>query len=242
MDNLLPTVLSITYGANDGALALGEAVTLIVNLSEAVDVIGTAAFSLSNGGTANYTGGTGTNALTFLYSPTAGQDTADLATAANAGFSGVIRDLAGNPLLRGWFDNVNLTGTLVIDVTSPAASSMAYSRHVSQILKAGFSVQLTVTMSEVVKVTGVPTLALSSGGLATYTGGSFTDKLTFMYEVQQGENTSYLQTNGNSLVGAITDMAGNSVIANSFDNLSTFRALAVDTVAPTVRNIAYVSH
>jgi len=47
-----PTVSSISYGTNDGNLALGETVTLNVTLSEAVTVTGTPTLALANGGTA----------------------------------------------------------------------------------------------------------------------------------------------------------------------------------------------
>ena len=40
---------------------------------------GTPTLTLSNGGTASYTGGSGTNALIFSYTVGAGQDTGDLA-------------------------------------------------------------------------------------------------------------------------------------------------------------------
>ena len=57
--------------------------TLTVNLSEAVTVAGgTPTLTLNDGGTATYTGGSGTNALTFSYTVAAGQNTADLAVTA----------------------------------------------------------------------------------------------------------------------------------------------------------------
>ena len=58
-------------------------VTLTLNLSEAVTVAGgTPTLTLNDGGTATYTGGSGTNALTFSYTVAAGQNTADLAVTA----------------------------------------------------------------------------------------------------------------------------------------------------------------
>ncbi len=43
---------------------------------------GTPTLTLNDGGTATYTGGSGTNALTFSYTVAAGQNTADLAATA----------------------------------------------------------------------------------------------------------------------------------------------------------------
>ena len=57
--------------------------TLTLNLSEAVTVAGgTPTLTLNDGGTATYTGGSGTNALTFSYTVAAGQNTAALAATA----------------------------------------------------------------------------------------------------------------------------------------------------------------
>ena len=71
--------------------------TLTLNLSEAVTVAGgTPTLTLNDGGTATYTSGSGTNALTFSYTVAAGQNTADLtATAVNLN-SATITDGAGN--------------------------------------------------------------------------------------------------------------------------------------------------
>ena len=86
-------------------------VTLTLNLSEAVTVAGgTPTLTLNDGGTATYTGGSGTNALTFSYTVAAGQNTADLAvTAVNLG-TATVKDGAGNA--------ANLTGA----VTNPAGT------------------------------------------------------------------------------------------------------------------------
>jgi len=61
----------------------GAVVTLTVNLSQAVAVMGgTPTLSLNDGGTATYTNGTGTNTLNFSYTVAAGQNIADLAVTA----------------------------------------------------------------------------------------------------------------------------------------------------------------
>ena len=54
-------------------------------MSEAVTVNttgGTPTLTLNDGGTATYTGGSGTSALTFSYTVLAGQNTADLMVSA----------------------------------------------------------------------------------------------------------------------------------------------------------------
>src|SRR5213078_3778992 len=74
IDTTAPTVTSVVSsgpgidGSGNGDLNAGHVVTLTVNLSEAVTVAGgTPTLALNNGGTASYTGGSGTAALSFSY-------------------------------------------------------------------------------------------------------------------------------------------------------------------------------
>src|SRR5262249_23907635 len=131
-------------------------VTLTVNLSEAVTIAGgTPTLTLNDGGTATYTGGSGSNALTFSYTVAAGQNTSDLTvTAVNLG-SATITDAAGNAaVLTG--AATNPAGTLVVDTTAPTASSVVASgigiTNGSGNLNAPDVVTLTVNLSEAVTV------------------------------------------------------------------------------------------
>src|SRR5262249_13016428 len=73
VDTTPPTVASVTASgsgitAGSGTLGVGSVVTLTVGFSEAVLVAGgTPTLALNDGGTATYTGGSGTNTLTFSY-------------------------------------------------------------------------------------------------------------------------------------------------------------------------------
>ena len=86
IDTTAPAVASVVTsglgidGSGNGDLNAGHVVTLTVNMSEVVTVAGgMPTLSLNNGGTASYTGGSGSNALTFSYTVGAGQDIGDLA-------------------------------------------------------------------------------------------------------------------------------------------------------------------
>ena len=57
---------------------------------------GTPTLTLNDGGTATYTGGSGSNALTFSYTVAAGQNTAILAATAVNLNGATIKDGAGN--------------------------------------------------------------------------------------------------------------------------------------------------
>src|SRR5258707_15287239 len=90
IDTTAPTVSSLVasgtgISAGAGDLGAGSVVTLTLNLSEAVTVAGgTPTLTLNDGGTASYTGGSGTSALTFSHTGGAGPNTPRLAgTAVN---------------------------------------------------------------------------------------------------------------------------------------------------------------
>jgi hypothetical protein len=112
---VLPQFVSISFGPNDGNLAIGEPVTIKLVFSKAVVVDATAALLLNNHGSAAYSGGSGTDTLIFTYMPQAGETVADLATAATGALASAIRDAAGNVVSAGSFDGVDPAGTLAID-------------------------------------------------------------------------------------------------------------------------------
>ena len=67
IDTTAPSVTGVAASPSSGAELPGNTITLTLNLSEAVTVAGTPTLTLNDGGTATYTGGSGTNALTFSY-------------------------------------------------------------------------------------------------------------------------------------------------------------------------------
>jgi hypothetical protein len=227
----------ITAGTGD--LTTGSVVTLTVNLSEAVTVNttdGTPTLTLNDGGIATYTGGTGTNVLTFSYTVAAGQNTAGLAATAVNLNSATITDGSGNAA------NLSVTGLTQtgpqIDTTVPVISSIAESPSNGD-LNAGKIVTYTIGLSEAVTVNttgGSPTLALNDGGTATYVSGSGTDALTFSYMVLPGQNTPDLMVSAVNLDGAtVQDGAGNAA-SLSLTGL-TQGSPQIDTVTPVISAI-----
>ncbi len=213
VDTKAPTVTSVAANPATGDLNGGKVVTLTIHLSEVVMVAGVPTLTLNDGGTATYATGTGTNALNFNYTVAAGQNTADLAvTAVNLG-SATVKDGAGNAAnLSGAVSNP--AGTLQIDTTAPTVTKVvAYP--LTGVENTGARINLTLDMSKTVTVTGAPTLALNDGGVATYSGGTGTNVLTFSYTVEAGDSTvSALAITGVNLPNgaAIKDGAGNAAI------------------------------
>ena len=240
MSSVVASGTGISSGAGD--LTTGSAVTLTINLTEAVTVAGgTPTLTLNDGGTATYTGGSGSSALTFSYTVAAGQNTADLAVTAVNLNSATVTDGAGNAAsLTGAVTNPS--GTLQIDTTTPTvASVVASGTGISSgagDLNAGKIVTLTLNLSEAVTVAGgTPTLTLNDGGTATYTGGSGSSALTFSYTVAAGQNTADLAVTAVNLnTATVKDGAGNAAnLTGAVTNPA--GTLQIDTTTPTVSSV-----
>ena len=234
----LPTVTGVSTSPATGAELPGNTIGLTINLNEAVTVTGTPTLSLNDGGTATYTGGSGSNALTFRYVvSTNDTSVAALAiTKVNLPTGSAIKDANGNA--------ANLAGALVtfsgLQIDPPSSSPKLISMMelpASGDLNAGKTVSLTLKLSEAVTVAGgTPTLTLNDGGTATYTGGSGTNALTFSYAVATGQNTSSLAVTAVNLNAAtVKDGAGNN--ANLALSGLTQSGPQIDTTMPTVSSV-----
>jgi hypothetical protein len=226
----------------------GKVVTVTVNFSAAVTVNtagGTPTLSLNDGGTATYTGGSGTSALTFSYTVAIGQNTPDLVVSSFNLNGATVKDGAGNAADLSGASNNNPAGTLQIDTLAPSVSSIVTSGpgiiNGNGNLSTGQVVTLTVNLSEVVTVDstgGTPTLSLNDGGSATYTGGSGTSALTFTYTVAAGQNTSDLVISSVNLNGAtVKDGAGNAADLSAASNYNPAGTLQIGTTALTISSI-----
>ena len=236
VDTTPPALSSVA--ATAGSYNTGKTLTLTLHTSEAVNVTGTPTLTLNDGGTATYTGGSGSSALTFSYTVASGQNTAGLAVTA---VTGTIADLAGNALTT-----ANLPASfagVVIDTTTPSVSSVVASgtgiTAGSGDVTAGSVVTLTVNLNEAVTVAGgAPTLTLNDGGTATYTGGSGTNALTFSYTVATGQNTPDLTVTAVNLNSAtVKNSAGTAAnLAGAVTNPA--GTLQISTSGPTVSSVA----
>lgn len=236
-------VSSVSYGTNDGDLALGETVTLVVNFTDAVTVSGgTPTLSLNSGGTATYSSGSGSTALTFTYTPASPQSINDLAVTAFNLNSATIQDASLTDANTAGAVT-NPAGTLFVDTTVPTVTNVTSST-VNGGYKVGDIITVTVHFSEIVVVTGTPQLTLETGAtdrVVNYAGGTNTNTLTFSYTVQAGDTSAdldYLSTTALSLnAGSIKDAAGNNAILTlatpgSANSLGANKAIIIDTTAP----------
>ena len=113
-----PTVSSVVETAPSGSVTTARTATMTLNMSTVVVVAGgTPTLYLDDGGTATYTGGSGTSALTFSYAVAAGQVIPNLLVlAVNLG-SATIKDTSGNA--------ANMSGALASEVTTNDSANAA---------------------------------------------------------------------------------------------------------------------
>lgn len=150
----------------------------------------------------------------------------------NVGVNLSLTDLAGNVMATPATVTTD-SSTVTFDKTAPTITSIT-STQANGSYPASTVIPVSVAFSEVVTVTGTPTLVLNDGGTATYQSGSGTNTLVYSYTVSSGENTSDLTVS--SAAGSVADVTGN--VANMTlpvgANLGNNSNIVIDTTAPTV--------
>lgn len=248
IDTVVPSVTGVAAGVPNGTYGFQAQVPIQVTFSRPVTATGNPVLALNTGATAVLTGGSGTNTLTFTYTVRSGDFTPDLDyTSIGALTGGTIQDAVNGSVVTPVLPqpggagslgaNANIVidavGALVLGVTSPTADGL---------YTVGAVIHVTVRFDKVVTVTGVPQLALNSGGAANYHSGSGTDTLTFQYLVGGGHNAAdldYSSTTALTLNGGTIEAGGlgaNLTLPppGSLDSLGGSKAIAIDTAGPTV--------
>jgi len=226
---LAPSISSVTATTTGGATDLDatKVVTITVHFTNSVDVTGTPELQLNDSEVATYTGGSGSNALTFSYTVQPNDNTADLQVQSLLLNNGTLQDGAGHDAV---LTNAATDLHLQVDTTVPT---------VSTIVPAGTnpnnasSEQFTVTFSE--SVTGVDNtdFTVIAGNTVADTGISVTGSgTTWTVTVNGVTGDGTLGLNLHSSGTGITDLAGNA-ISGGF----TGQAYTVDHTAPTVSTI-----
>ncbi len=253
VDGVQPTVTNVTSDKADGTYTTGEVIDIDVVFSHVVNVTGTPQITIETGAVdrvINYSSGTGTNTLTFNYTVQLGDVSADLdylSTSALQLNGGIIERSNGNDATLtlatpGAPNSLGANKAIVLDpqpfVTQVSASTSNGAYNALDVI------DVTVTFSETVAVTGFPQIELELGAtdrLATYVSGSGTSTLTFQYTVQAGDNSADLDYTG---TGALTLNAGTIVDASALaavltlptpgaaGSLGANKSIIIDTTPP----------
>lgn len=239
-DGTAPTVTSVAVPAN-GTYTNSDALNFIVNFSENVTVTGTPSLPVTIGATtvqATYTGGTGTNALTFSYSVQNGDyDVNGIAVGAAIALNGgtMQDDVTNNATLT--LNNVGSTTAVLVDAVPPAITSVNVPANAYY--NAGDVLIFTVDFNENVNVTGTPSVPVIIGATtvqASYTGGTGSNSLTFSYTVVAGDNDMDGIAVGGTLAlngGTVKDGLGNDA-ALALNSVGNTDNVFVNTIIPTV--------
>ena len=197
---------------------------------------------------ASYNRGSGTNAPIFRFTVTSATDgDADGVSVGTYGvYNGTVRDLAGNDVVvRGGVGNIAPHTSHRVDTGVPTVLSLAFTS--TGPYKAGSNIDVTLTTSEAVNVTGTPQLTLVIGTAektANYNSGSGTTTLVFRYTVAAGDtDTDGVSVKANSLAlneGTLEDEAGNA-LTRTHSAKDGGNGHRVDTTAPTVSSLAFTS-
>lgn len=110
-----PTLDTVTFGPNDGHLAIGEAITLRLVFNEDVQAAAGTRLLLNNLGSASYTSGNGSDTLVFTYIVQAGDSIADLGLAASGALLGSIANNGGVALVADSLDGIDPAGVVIVD-------------------------------------------------------------------------------------------------------------------------------
>ncbi|XKH39012.1 autotransporter-associated beta strand repeat-containing protein [Azospirillum doebereinerae] len=240
IDSVAPTVTNVTSGTANGTYTTGETISIQVTFSEAVTVNGTPTLALNTGRTATYSGGSGSNTLTFTYTVQAGDTSADLDAIGTGALAGSVADAVGNAGILtltapGDVRSLGQNKDIVIDTTPPTIRSVVVPNDGPY--GVGKTLSFFVQVSEVVLVNGTPTITLDIGGQtrqAVYNAAASTgSSLRFDYVVHAGDSdTDGIAVTGLNLNGgSITDQA-RMPLPTTLTGLPSTQNVLVDTVAP----------
>ena len=252
VDTISPTVSKVkitsTAGVDD-AYKTGDTIKATLTFSETVNVTGTPQLTLKIGAVnkvASYTTtGSTTTKLVFAYTVAAGDtDTDGISIEANqlALNSGTIKDPAGNAATL-THDALDADSNHQVDTTAPTVATNGISitsTATNNYYSVNDTIQVTMTFSEKVEVTGTPQLTLKIGTedrAADYESGTGTKKLVFEYTVGGSDtDTDGISIETNKLAlngGTITDIPGNTATL-THSALATQSSHKVDGVAPVI--------
>ncbi|OEK00317.1 hypothetical protein BFP97_01770 [Roseivirga sp. 4D4] len=260
IDGVAPTVTSVSSTTANGTYKVGDVIAVTVTFSENVTVTGTPQLTLETGTTdrtVDYASGSGGSTLTFNYTVQTGDVSADLdyvGTSSLALNSGTINDGAGNAATLtlaspGAANSLGANKAIVIDGVAPTVSFVS-SVSANGTYKVGDVINVNVSFSEAITVTGTPQIELETGTTdrqVNYTSGSGNNSLFFSYTVQAGDvsaDLDYKATNSLTLNGGgLKDAAGNDAVLTlpapgATNSLGANKAHVVDGVVPTVTSVS----
>lgn len=218
----VPRITGVSSTAANGTYRASDTIPIQLTYNAVVNVTGTPTLALNSGGTATYASGSGSTTLTFSYTVSPGHNSADLdytSAAALALNGGTIKATNGNNAdlalpAPGAAGSLGANNDIVIDTsTSPRVLGVS-SPLGPGTYGEGTVIPIEVTFSRAVVVAGTPQLALNTGVVVDYAGGTGTTVLTFNYTIGANDSSADLDYTGTTALspngGSLTDLASGS--------------------------------
>ena len=263
IDTASPRVVSVASPNEDGTYNTNEHVNITVAFDEPVLVEGRPRLALrldaygggaAAGAHADYSPGNETAALLFVYSPRPGDRAGGLEYAGTRALSlngGSVRDAAGNAAnltLPAPGGPGSLGGTRAIAINASGTGVLrVYSPDPDGAYGPGSRINVTVSFSADVSITGSPLLGLNTGGGSAAYASSRGPDVAFRYDVRPGENAAPLDYAGTASLsengGSITATNGGPITLQlpppgSPNSLAGSSNITVDTMPPRVKSVA----
>lgn len=253
-DNNSLSVVEVTSLADNGWYRAGQTIPIRIVFSKQATVTGTPRLKLNSNTSAYalYASGSGNNTLIFNYTIQAGDNAPESAeldydsTSALELNGGTIKDNTGSDAILslgtpGLGGSLGANKNFYVDTVAPTVTNVT-STTANGSYSVGSTFAIQVVFQEPVIVTGVPRLSLNvSGKYATYSHGSGSATLNFLYTVGANDqssdldyaSTAALELNG----GTIKDQAGNDAVLSlaspgSPTSLGHNKAIVIDAVPP----------
>ncbi|MBL7663483.1 MAG: BspA family leucine-rich repeat surface protein, partial [Bacteriovoracaceae bacterium] len=234
IDTGAPYITSINSLTADGTYIATQAVAIRVNFNEAVNVVGgPPTLTLNSGGTATYNSGASTaTVLVFDYTVLAGHNSADLDVTAFNFAGATVRDSGLNDFAGGLPVNPNRLQdlkALVIDAQAPTITNIT-SAIANGTYSLGSVIDITVTFSENITISGTPTITLDTGDVLNMVS-STANTITFNYTVGAGDASADLDVVSMTAGTFIRDAATNNAnLAIPASDLAFNKNIIISTV------------
>ncbi len=237
IDDISITVIpTVKVTLDDYALSAGETTFVTFAFSEAVSGFTTDDVTVPYGTLGGLVLGGDGRTWTATYTPNSAISSgSNVITVDMTGVSSVTSSTPG--------EGVTSSDPFAIDTASPSVVNVASSAQ-DGTYKAGDTLSVSVTFSELVIVTGMPELTLETGAsdrVAYYASGSGTNTLNFVYTVQAEDISADLDYQSATALalggGTIKDAAGNPAVLalatpGAAGSLGASGAIIIDAVAP----------
>lgn len=248
-DEISPTITSVTSTTDDGAYKAGNTVNVDNVFDEPVDVSGVPQLELETGDTdqiIDYSSGSGTDTLTFIYTVQEGDTSSDLDYKTNDSLTlngGTIKDAAENDAILtlpnpGEANSLGANKDIVIDNTPPLITGYTLNGQLEKSIvfnpDLGGEVEIIINASEDVKFNRIRIINSNGDEVRYFTQTSnYSSTVTKFWDGKNKATGGVIVPDGEYKIKVkMVDMA-----ENVFDNNLYPYTMTVDTTPPTLTEV-----